>query len=172
MRHFDSLSDAIREIRRDLFKSPIVISNQVQGHKVEMKAHEAMNYGFSVPCETVPETPKQLIELARDSGLTWYQGLTPQEEKELTRWMVAEYNARVFDNPDRQELTELMHPVLGEVAIEGQHPSYTYGERTFGMVPTLEQMLRSEPDNRRAFWPIYNPVDALRAGSRTRVPCT
>lgn len=171
MRYFDDLTEAIREIRRDLIKSPLMSSTRVQGAHVELQAHEAMNYAFTLPNQAVPNNIPDLVDIARSAGMQWYESLDGAQVEQLVHWALTEFRQRAY-NANLTMQTELRHPVLSKVAIEGRHPSYTYGERTVGMMDTLKQILSTHEDSRRAYWPIYHPVDAFRAAALTRVPCT
>lgn len=167
MRVFSTLKEAIGEIKRDVVKGSSVTSSRVQNLEVEKKAFEVLNYGYAILPGGIPQNPSELYDIGhyyfpldfaekdRPSWVTWFE-----EEAE------ARIEGRVsIEPPDSR------HPVLAQY-LEGSAFSYTYAERTVGMVKTVVSVLQDQPDSRRVFWPIFRPEDAIRAKVYTRIPCT
>lgn len=171
MRTFEDLDSAIREIRRDLSKAPEFTSTRVQGDAIDLKVREQTNYAFTILEGGMPSSWVELMAVA-EHHFPFYANLSEQERDDLMIWANTEANQRLSDHFRDRRITETLHPMLQHVAMEGNHPSYTYAERTRGMVSTMVATLAATPDSRRAFWPIFQPVDSFRAPAMTRIPCT
>lgn len=166
MRLFTSLEDAILEIRRDLVKSPIVESNRVQHLIQHQRTAEATGYSYSVMADGFPRHRNDLVDLGSKYFPFW-----KENHPELRQWLPAELQTRVSDYGHTAEPPEIYHPTLKNMA-EGEDWSYHYGERLMGWKSCIANQLESFPTTRRAFWPIFHPMDAIRANRPTRVPCT
>jgi len=162
MRVFDTLEEAALEIKRDLAKSPLVESSRVQQFTVEAQAREALGYDY-----TIRRFPMDRAEFIREAVQLGFW--KPEEVPAFDEWLRIEQAARLSWQPGA--LTESLHPALIKT-IEGSEPSYTYTDRLAGAVEALVASFKQSPDTRRAFWPIFNREDAVRASRETRVPCS
>lgn len=166
MRLFPSLHDAILEIRRDLVKSPIVSSNRVQHMIVDQRTVEATCYSYAIMTETFPKFCLQLVELGAEHFPFW-----KENRYQLGEWLAHELNSRVNEDGPVSDPPEAYHPTLQNMQ-EGADWSYHYGERLVGWKMCIAAQLDAFPTTRRAFWPIFHPIDAIRANRPTRIPCT
>lgn len=171
MRVFETLEEAGREIRREIYKSPRVDVTRVQHmENLEIQARERLGFTYSV-AGGWPETPRELVELAQKLDLTTWSQSDPKLDVEA--WLTQELRARfdpmitVWDGVPN----EVNHYALSKT-IEGSWPSYTYQERLYGAIDAMALTLVHNPDSRRAYWPIFRPEDSLRAMAPTRVPCS
>jgi len=162
MRVFTTLREAALEIRRDLAKSPEVVSKRVQHMAQDAIAHEAMNYAYTIL--QMPTSRDEFIRLGVELG--FYDA---KHVVDITRWLVEEEQFRISWSPGA--VTERKHPALQQV-LEGNEPSYAYTDRLRGAVDTLADLLSDTPDTRRGFWPIFNVEDAVRSSRMTRIPCS
>ena len=164
MRTFENLPEAISEIRRDLYKSPRLISTRVQQFEIEGGAEvaEALCYNY-----TIKEMPKSLSELTDIAQR--YSLLTSSEIEGWAGWIDNEAEARL--GWQAGAITERFHPILRRT-LEGDEPSYTYTDRLAGAFGALVNALETSEDSRRAFWPIFNQEDSRRASRLTRIPCS
>lgn len=168
MRVFQDVREAYSEITRDLAKSPVVVTKRVQNKIIEGTAHEAMNYSYAI--HSFPEDLGRgplifpYLDLGEELGI-----IDADDRDRYYQWLTFEASARVAWQA--ANTTELYHPALTQL-LEGQEPSYTYGDRLFGMVDVLSDTVSKSPDTRRAYWPMYNHEDSIRASRFTRVPCT
>lgn len=169
MRVFQSLEEASLEIRRDLYKSPLVEVTRVQQRvNQELEARERLGMTYALLPEAWPKTAEDLVRLGAKLELPQFL----QHPYEMLEWLKAEEEARLMpENYLGKSPTELIHPAL-RTTIEGNFPSYTYHERLYGAIDVLAATLQKSPDSRRAYWPIYHPHDSLRAMDPTRVPCS
>lgn len=169
MRLFPNLHTAIREIHRDLYKAPRIKSSRVQHVMGDFMTGEAAPYSLALPAKGIPHEPEQLIETAREAGLQWWDD---HASIDLLEWLAGELDLRLSDTLHPNGfIAEHLHPELAPM-LEGNHYGYTYAERTVGMLSTMANHLDRSPDSRRCYWPIFHPMDAIRAVSPTRVPCT
>lgn len=171
MRLFRTMQETILEIRRDLFKSPVLTSTRVQNQIGERTVREALGYTYSIPVQEIPYEPVDLASLGAQYFPYWNA-----HESDIRDWMEAQRRERLhpFGWGERDLSTssaDLLHPELVKMR-EGSHYAYTYEERLLGMWESMAQALRQNPDTRRAYWPIYQPLDALRAAEMTRIPCS
>lgn len=166
MRLFSTMSDAILEIRRDLFKSPVLTSSRVQNRVGHRTVREAIGYTYSVPSIEIPDDERMLVTLGSKYFPYW-----AAHSEAITQWLTAQRQDRLQPYQHQASLTDLLHPELVDFT-EGSHYSYTYEERLMGMWETMERALTMNPDTRRAYWPIYQPNDAVRAAAMTRIPCS
>lgn len=165
MRYYSQLSDAISEIRRDLYKGPRVESTRVQQRVGELlPGRELLGYSYSIDHWGFPETPSALVQLGQECGFN----LFIEHPEEMKSWLTREIEIRVEGKIGT--LNEVTHPALTKT-LEGNWVSYSYGERLHGAIDALEKALTSV-DTRRAFWPIFRPEDSLRALAPTRIPCS
>ena len=167
MRVFENVSEAIPEIRRDLSKGPVLSSNRVQhidttGDTVQ----ELQNYSYTILAGGVPGTTDQVVKLYKEH----FPGPIADDHY-FGYWLSEEgyhrfgpYSDRVGQAPDR-------HTILRDMK-EGEHYSYTYGERMVSAVDQMVEVLKRDMYSRRAYWPIFQPLDALRAPAYTRIPCS
>jgi thymidylate synthase len=168
MRVFNDVITMVEEIRRDISKSPIMISSRVQGDKREQKAHEAMNYSYSIPANTMPGDHHELAVIGSQYFDSW------SSVPKMVAWLVLEYHKRFhpLDKTSRySEPSEDSHPILSSLP-EGGHYGYTYRERMIGMLASMESVLSKDLYSRRAYWPIFEQRDSHRASDYTRIPCT
>jgi hypothetical protein len=171
MRQFDTLSEAIDEIRRDVMKGTRMTYSRVQQFTgVEMEGFERMPYHYSIRGGW-PATDTDLIHLAMEKGFEVYK----EHPREMQMWLSEEKDSRLrpIDHKilDPALPYELDHPIL-QNTLEGEYPSYTYPDRMLGALETLGITLTNNLDSRRAFWPIFHPQDSLRAMAPTRIPCS
>lgn len=165
MRVFDHLPTAIKEIQRDLFKSPIIHSTRVQQFSQERDAHESLNYAYTMLPETIPLRPADLVEVGINHFTYW-----AAHSEEIEDWLILQ----ACDRSRRTQIDRLsdeIHPALADLK-EGEHYAYTYRERLLGAAESLFLTLHRNEDSRRAFWPIYTPIDAVRGQAKTRIPCS
>lgn len=167
MRVYDTLSDALEEIRRDVYKGSLLTSTRVQ-NKVDMdlETRERVGYSYGI-LGGWPNTHEELFDFGGQSGMPLFQG---KFRKSMLEWLYWEEACRI-DPKTQEKPTEVIHPLLKTV-LEGQWPSYTYGERLYGALPTMYETLLTDPDSRRAFWPIFRTEDSRRAVAPTRTPCS
>jgi len=170
MRLFTTFDEAASEIRRDLAKSPQVKANQVQGHQTQpVSIHEALNYSFTVKMLGIPLDAREFVQ---DAAIHFRWMKDPEVMEQLIAWMEMQKWERIrFTARDWKDPSDLNHPLLGKVAKESGL-SYIYGERMIGMIDAMGNALFGDITSRRAFWPIFQPGDAIRAGSPIRIPCT
>lgn len=175
MRVFDDLYEAGSEIQRDIFKGPQVKSTRVQQFADidGLSAHERYTYLYMIRDGGIPFNPPELINIAQKLGLTSF------DDPNILAWMNDELHQRlygeevnyVYQRPFDKVAAESLHPKLKNT-FEGSWPSYRYSERMVGALQNLTAHLLTAPDSRRAFWPIFHPIDAVRAVYPTRVPCS
>lgn len=168
MRIFDDTQMLIEEIRRDIFKSPIMVSSRVQANEIELKAHEAMNYSYAIHGDSLPTDHYGLAKLGAKYFETW------QDVPQMVAWLALEQHSRFqpLDKTSRYGTNpEKFHPILKEHK-EGGHYAYTYRERMIGMLPAMESVLAKDLYSRRAYWPIFEQRDSHRASDLTRIPCS
>lgn len=167
-RIFQTLEEAALEIRRDLSKGPQIAFSRVQQHtQVDVPGRERTSYEYAI-MGGIPETSQALVEFGQSHGFAPYL----DHPSEMKSWLDLELHNRLFPQVHASEKpTELDNPLLIST-IEGNWPSYTYRERMMGAITALEAALEVSLDTRRAFWPIFLPQDAYRAGYPTRVPCS
>lgn len=163
MRVFRNLPAAIKEIKRDLSKSPEMDSPTIQNLEVDgLKVREAMSYTY-----TLMDVPIAALDLIKEAQKAEYP--LPEDLLETADWMSKEIEARIYWQPGA--IYETQNPHLKTV-LEGSEPSYSYTDRLFGMLQVLGATLVRNPDSRRAYWPMFIPEDSLRAPRHTRIPCT
>lgn len=161
---------ALKEIQRDVYKGSKVSSTRVQSMvNQELVGREITGYTYTILGD-FPVHPEEVVAFSADVlNLKIYQDHGP----EIVKWLYAEKEARL--NPEAALLhkrpSDDLHPALKKVQ-EGGHYGYTYPERLLGAKASLTAAIVNSPDSRRAFWPIFRPEDAIRAGSATRVPCS
>ncbi len=169
MRLFQTFDEAVIEIRRDLSKAPEVKSTRVQQWQLEKWANEAQNYIYAVMPGGIP------------TGITGFMDMMvphfpyyAEHREAISNWLARQQGERLYAGKDYHiigEPSDAIHPALGQ-AKEGEHYSYTYRERMVGAFDHMAAVLRRNPDSRRAFWPVFRELDAIRAAQDTRVPCT
>lgn len=167
-RVFNSLVEAIEEIKRDIYKGTRVDFSRVQQRAGEhLPGRERTNYQYNIR-GNIPTTAQALVSIGASLGFKVYQDYP----EAMIDWLETELLCRL--NPTGflgDEPAELKHPALRST-VEGNWPAYLYRERLVGAVEALSEQLRKSPDTRRAYWPIFYPQDALRAIAPTRVPCS
>lgn len=162
MRMFENVQEAYLEIKRDLAKSPKFTQTRVQHLALEADVREAMNYVYTIM--EFPETLAEYLQIGTSLG-----ALTDSQATHLAVWIPEELEARLEWQPGR--ITEHQHPALSTL-LEGNEPSYTYTDRLRGATESLLETIAMSPDTRRAFWPIFQPEDSVRAMRMTRIPCS
>lgn len=170
MRSFFNIREAVSEIRRDLSKSPSLISTRVQ-QRTDLRLNTTESLGYDYTIYEIPDlSASELVELGKECDFEFYK-TTPKIN--LINWLESELIARRFPEQEVTNPTghEKYHPALATTK-EGNHYSYTYPERLLGMRNQIVNVLANSPDSRRAFWPIFQPIDAVRTGAPTRVPCS
>lgn len=166
-RIFDTLEEAALEVRRDLAKGTQMVFTRVQQlDGLHLDGRERQGYSYAI--REVPDDLWEVITLGQKLGFKDYieqpQGLYDWGREEVWRRISA--ISHLGATP-----TEIESPLLNKT-LEGNHPSYTYGERLYGMTEALLTAIQVSPDTRRAFWPMFLPQDSLRASAPTRIPCT
>jgi thymidylate synthase len=165
MRLYSTLSEALSEIKRDLYKGPRIQSTRVQQRVGEnLSGRELLGYTYAIEEGGIPETSQELVALGKTLGFRLFR----KYPKEMINWLDDEIKIRIEGKLG--VLNELNHPAL-QKTIEGNWTSYSYGERLHGAVDALCEAL-SSTDTRRAYWPIFRPEDSLRASAPTRIPCS
>lgn len=174
MRVFETLQEAIPEIRRDLGKSPTVKTSRVQHLEIsDFVAREAMNYGYTILGEGIPDDPQALMKIWQDE----FPEFVGRDGSTLQLWLQKEIQSRVHSErfyaggAYTDSSPESLHPTLQNM-LEGNHVSYSYRERLVGAVDQICYALLQNPDSRRVYWPIFREVDALRSADLTRIPCS
>lgn len=162
MRLFTTLEEAQSEIKRDIFKSPVVISNRVQNLIYEAPLHEALDYSYSVA--DIPEEPAVIASLGFKWGFWKADQIGP-----MLSWMLVERQARLQWDPG--VVTEQYHSHLKGLEQKAE-PSYTYTDRLRGSLVATAKTLLDDYSTRRAFWPIFQPEDAIRSTRVVRIPCS
>lgn len=170
MRTFETLSDAASEIRRDVYKGPKVESTRVQGWEgLELAGRERFGYTYAImDPNSIPTSPAGLVSFGMQNEFPLYV----EHCIEMENWLVLELDQRLhpqvyLSSPP----ADALNPALAK-AKEGDTYSYLYRERLAGMMKAMRATLLKNPDSRRAYWPMFQPLDALRASSPTRIPCT
>lgn len=167
MRLFETLGEAISEIRRDLYKGPVVFSERVQGIEKPRKAHETLNYVYTIAdTETIPHGAKTLVKIGAMNFPFWNDDRAAMEE-----WLTVQLEARMNPQSHVTDDSDRIHPELARF-LEGNTFAYNYAERMVGMFDIVGHTLSTQPTTRRAFWPIFTPHDAVRMEQMTRIPCT
>lgn len=170
MRVFHNLSEAAKEIRRDLSKAAVYPTERVQHlEQSGIVAREWMNYSYTILPEGIPTQAVGLMPVVRDNFNREYP--TDNHISDLVRWAEEERLVRLCPEVGRTRTVEDLHPILRGMR-EGNHYAYTYPERLVGAIDTMANSLATSPTNRRTFWPIFQPVDAIRMGAMTRIPCS
>ena len=174
MRTFFSLREAAREIRRDIYKAPAINSSRVQSvANQDFRTNEWTNYSYSIDLKGMPDNFDEFLDTACEMMPFW-----AQNRGSMANWLSAELNSRVIaakgyniGRPDLRTGADMLNPELVKY-VEGSTFSYIYAERLFGLIPVMQACFAESPDTRRAYWPIFHPMDSLRASNVTRVPCT
>lgn len=169
-RLFMTLTEAVSEINRDLAKAPTVLSTRVQHIERKNETREALNYEYSVD-RGIPRDTEELLAFGAQHFSFW-----KEHASELREWLIAEEFARRYPDDMSGHLkallpTEDLHPELKNMR-EGGAYGYSYQERMIGLRYTIANTLAQAETSRRAYWPIFQPQDAIRTGLMTRVPCT
>lgn len=170
MRLFQKLDHALHEIRRDLIKSPLVEGNRVQHLEGKFVTHEATNYAYSLPITEVTSfSAESLVTEANDN----FDFQKPWSHRaQMVDWLNNECASRLEPLSQHSfEHSSLGHPFLAEMK-EGNAYAYEYRERMVGMVDVVTRELLKNSQSRRAYWPIYQPLDATRMSQYTRIPCS
>lgn len=165
MRIFQSITDAQLEIKRDLFKAPKLQSTRVQHIDDDRVMAEATNYSYAVMAAGIPVTARELV-----STIAAYNDYWAEHKEELQDFLSTELEQRV-GGPQARYPAEYKHPELANMA-EGNHYGYLYSERLFGFTQHIPALLNQFEESRRAFWPVFHPIDAIRSAAMTRIPCT
>lgn len=161
MRVYTNLEEAASEIKRDIYKSPIVPVKSVQNIKIDSQVHEALDYSYSVI--EIPESAEEVVNLGMKLGFWSFH-----QYGSMLDWLHREHAARLLWNPGVK--TEILHPHLSHL-IE-KEPDYSYSDRLRGSIFASAEVLMHDPYSRRAFWPIFYPDDSIRAVRKTRIPCS
>jgi thymidylate synthase len=167
MRQYQTIDEAIPEIRRDLTRALPTYQVGVQQDRArEVIVREALNYTYSLPLEAVRSGWQQFPQLAQQMGFQ------DEEVAQWVQWLEVERWART-DNPELAEVAASLHPLKSHFD-EGLAPSYLYGHRLQqgGTVEQMSRILNADLDSRRAYLPIYSSQDSLRASQSTRIPCS
>lgn len=168
MRVFPDITVALKEINRDLSKAPKVTSYRVQQLVQEQTTAELVNYTYAVDGNSIPEDPPYYLQQCIISNeLPWVE----ENFSTLEKWLAWEVGARLWPESSPMEVSTSYHPELVHL-MEGEHWSYTYPERMLGWKAKVVYTLKEYKTTRRAYWPIYWPVDAHRMNEPTRIPCT
>lgn len=178
--HFD---EAVEEIRRDVAKGTRVDFTRVQQRVgAYLPGRERTAYEYTV-LRGIPMDAEELIDFGRRHEFPLFQ--TEADRAAIGKWLLHETGQRLYPlswqrlitlaDPEFKNLiglpAESLHPAL-KTSLEGNWPAYLYRDRLVGAVETITQVLRTSPDSRRAFWPIFQPQDSLRASAPTRIPCS
>lgn len=168
MRSYMDLSEAISEIKRDVAKgSKLEFSRVQQRTGLHLQGRERLMYDYCI-LGGFPDV-EGLIELGKEHGLKFFV----ENAQQMKVWLLNERLIRI--TPQNALKTgfqnELNHPAL-KTTIEGNHPSYTYQELLMGMRENVIGHLQRSPDSRRAYWPLFKEVHAIRAPFPTRIPCS
>jgi len=168
MRVFENLEQAYSEIQRDLYKSPSVVSTRVQNKVgLSLDGREAFGYTYAI-LGGIPESIPDLISFGQDHDLPLYV----EHPDEMEEWLSYEVQDRLFpDSALTLPAADELNPALKTV-MEGEHFGYTYRERLVGWYDALFATLEKNRDSRRAYWPMYRQLDALRSSMPTRIPCS
>jgi thymidylate synthase len=173
MRYFQTLPDAIGEIKRDVKKGGLATQSSRVQNKIGMnlQARERMCYLYAI-AGGFPSTPEELIDLAVLNDFEFYT----KERRALANWMARELDDRLLASQNLGPISPLvladaLHPAL-KSTIEGSWPAYRYPERLNSMIDFLLDAHQNDPYTRRAYWPIYEKVDAIRMAAPTRIPCS
>lgn len=170
MRVFWNMQEAAKEIRRDLYKAPEVVSTRVQQLNWNRMAHEWMNYSYTILQGGIPESPRELLNLLRGQGFTFYCEMSRRDEADWLQWLKEESMVRIEGDVEGRKI-DYLHPMLRDLT-EGEEYSYYYEDRMSGLVPHIVSTLEKHLDTRRAYWPIFLHTDAIRAKRMTRIPCS
>lgn len=162
MRVFTNMVEAHSEIQRDLSKSPEFVQTRVQHLVQKATVREAMNYAYTIM--NFPDDATELVDLMVQRDV-----ISATARQDYIEWLNAELSVRLDWYPGVR--TEFIHPNL-RTLLEGSEPSYSYSDRLRGAIQGMAATLAQAPDTRRAFWPIFQPEDAVRAPRLTRVPCS
>jgi len=167
-RLFNSLSEAALEIRRDLAKGTQMEFSRVQQHTDQnLPGRERTSYEYCI-MGGIPNTAEGLVKFGISHDFRPYQ----EHPTAMIEWLELELHNRIYPHVHMNENpTELSNPLL-QSTLEGNYPAYTYRDRMVGATLAMGSALEVSLDSRRAFWPIFLPQDALRAGYPTRIPCS
>jgi hypothetical protein len=167
MRMFQSLPEAASEIQRDLSKAPIVRSSRVQNLRVAGVAREWLNYSYSIKGKDFPPSKEELLDTMAEYSSFWATNRTA-----LSAWLSAQISERMFPETVLGKVpTDQKHPALKQFAHGGEF-DYRYGERLIGAHDAVISALMKDPYTRRAYWPMFSPLDSTRAASDVRIPCS
>lgn len=169
MRVFETLYEAESEIRRDLYKGPLVQSTRVQQQtNLSLQVRERLGYQYSV--SNVPTSIAEITRFGSERFPSWREN-----QEKISLWLQNEVQRRFYNyhssDPTTPDCSEVLHPQL-KTTLEGNFPAYTYQARMRGAVHHLANGLKKNPDTRRAYWPIYHEHDVLRFADPTRIPCS
>lgn len=163
MRIFTNLEEAASEIKRDIYKSPVIPVNRVQNLYIEDSGvHEALDYSYSVI--EMPKNINQLVKLGVDLGF-WGQN----EVIEIEHWLSNELPSRLNWLP--KYITELLHPHLNKLQ-KNSEPDYTYTDRLRNSLEVISKPIINDLFTRRSFWPIFQIEDSIRSSRMVRIPCS
>jgi len=135
----------------------------------KLSGRELLGYSYLIEKGGIPDSAQEVVELGSSMGFPIYRADMEHGLKILKDWMALEIHYR--KHGVLGDMNEKDHPAL-KTTIEGNWPSYTYGERLSGALEALSTTLELSPDSRRAYWPIFEQHDSLRAMAPTRVPCS
>lgn len=170
MRYFESIHEAIAEIRRDLSKAPEFVSHRVQQFDdKDLPVHEGMVYAYTIPSGGIPDTASILVGIGAQHFPVW-----SKHHDQLTNWIADQATERInaaLHGLIPRHPADSRHPVLGELR-EGGDYSYIYADRLSGMAGAVTAALNADHGTRRAYWPIYDRTDSRRAIRASRIPCT
>jgi hypothetical protein len=168
MRYFETVDEALSEIKRDIAKGSHLTFTRVQNKEgLELPGRERIGYSYSIEGGW-PEYPEDLVKLGVKHGL---QSCVNHGDA-MQMWLGSELRRRLDGEAfPLSGFSEVHNPYLAKT-MEGSVPSYTYHERMMGAVRTLTEALVEAPDSRRAYWPMFTQSDAGRASMPTRVPCS
>lgn len=160
MRIFKTLSEAYREVERELKHNGLVyqtetVQDKSVGENDEFKTKELQNYGFTV-LEVKPANLEEFIG----------------QMKLNSRWIGLEFVERVSNQSENPGSAYKERGVWNEFLHNGKF-SYTYSERIGNQVDKVIELLRTFPSSRQGLINIYDKnLDHDNRGGIARVPCS
>lgn len=159
MRVYSSFDEVKSEVGRDLKELAVIYqSTSVQDQNVsadpDYETHELINYSYTLL------DPKSVM--------------VPNDQ---AFYIAQEFRERISGTPHNpgdawSEDSEYWKQFLHEDANGNFKFDYTYAERMAGYLQEVILCLRNDPNSRRAYLPIFWPIDTDLSYREVRIPCS
>lgn len=160
MRIYENLTEATKEIERDLWEMGSVyqsasVQDQMVGNDPGYAMMEVTGYGYKIT------NFDDLDSFIEDNALN-------------RQYIDAEFTERVLGKAYNPGAAWLFRRSIWEKFLRGGKFSYTYSERLSNMLQLeriVEELIK-HPNSRQCVAMIYQPTDILRIGGIDRIPCS